>query len=241
MGTDEAQEFDPEAPEESEIGREMVDQSTGIGSVMAHFYRGEMSRVTTWRQRLDETTKWAVTILAGLLAYGFSASGTPAVLLAGIVVTAIFLVIEARRYQDYDVYRARVRLLQENLFANALDPSQGVEHRDWRRKLSEDFRDPTLKTPYLEALSRRLRRIYLALLFVLLAAWLFRLMSFGNNRTWVNNATVGPIPGYIVIASVAAFYIGILWIAFRPHPRRSKENFDRGNVEEGAWKDSERE
>mgnify|MGYP006311725233 FL=1 len=81
----------------------------------------------------------------------------------------------------------------------------------------------------------------LALLFVLLAAWLFRLTSFGNNRTWVNNATVGPIPGYIVIASVAAFYIGILWIAFRPHPRRSKENFDRGNVEEGAWKDSERE
>ncbi|WP_254532875.1 DUF2270 domain-containing protein [Natrinema gelatinilyticum] len=241
MSTDEAQDFDPEAPEEREIGREMVDQSTGLGSVMAHCYRGEMSRVTTWRQRLDETTKWAVMILAGLLAYGFSTSGTPAVLLAGIVVVAIFLVIEARRYQDYDIYRARVRLLQENLIANALDPSQGVEHRNWRRELSEDFRNPTLKTPYLEALSRRLRRVYLALLFVLLAAWLFRLTTFGGDGTWVSNATIGSVPGYIVIASVGAFYIGILWIAFRPHPRRSKEEFDRKEVQEGKWKDSDRE
>lgn len=239
MSTDDAREFDPEAPEEREIGREMVDQSTGLGSVMAHFYRGEMSRVTTWRQRLDETTKWAVTIIAGLLAYGFSTNGTPAVLLAGIVVTSIFLGIEARRYQDYDVYRARVRLLQENLFANALDPSQGVEHRDWRRKLSDDFRDPTLKTPYVEAVSRRLRRVYLALLLVLLAAWVFRLTAFGNDATWITNATVGIVPGRIVVGLVAIFYLCGLWIAFRPRPRRSKEEFDREDVQEGEWKDSE--
>ncbi|RBI58355.1 hypothetical protein DMJ13_27090 [halophilic archaeon] len=239
MSTDDAREFDPEAPEEREIGREMVDQSTGLGSVMAHFYRGEMSRVTTWRQRLDETTKWAVTIIAGLLAYGFSTNGTPAVLLAGIVVTSIFLGIEARRYQDYDVYRARVRLLQENLFANALDPSQGVEHRDWRRKLSNDFRDPTLKTPYVEAVSRRLRRVYLALLSVLLAAWVFRLTAFGNDATWITNATVGIVPGYIVVGLVGIFYLCGLWIAFRPRPRRSKEEFDREDVQEGEWKDSE--
>ena len=49
-------EFDPTAPEQREIGREMVDESTGLGSVMAHAYRGELSRVDTWRQRLDQTT-----------------------------------------------------------------------------------------------------------------------------------------------------------------------------------------
>lgn len=237
MGTDNGDEFDPEAPDQREIGREMVDQSTGMGSVMAHFYRGEMSRVTTWRQRLDETTKWAVTIIAGLLAYGFSTSGTPSVLLAGIVVTTIFLAIEARRYQDYDVYRARVRLLQENLFANALDPSQGVEHRDWRRKLSNDFRNPALKTPYVEAVSRRLRRVYLALLVVLLAAWLFRLTAVKDNTAWITNASVGIIPGSVVVGAVCLFYLLGFWIAFRPRPRQSKEEFDRENVQEGDWKE----
>mgnify|MGYP000306645212 CR=1 FL=1 len=31
-------EFDPTAPDHREIGREMVDDSTGLGSVMAHAY-----------------------------------------------------------------------------------------------------------------------------------------------------------------------------------------------------------
>ena len=35
-------EFDPTAPDQREIGREMVDDSTGLGSVMAHAYRGEI-------------------------------------------------------------------------------------------------------------------------------------------------------------------------------------------------------
>ena len=34
-------EFDPEAREAREIGREMVDKSTGLGSVAVHFYRGK--------------------------------------------------------------------------------------------------------------------------------------------------------------------------------------------------------
>ena len=116
-------EFDPEAPEEREIGRETVDQSTGLGSVVAHFYRGEMSRVTTWRGRLDTTINWAVTIVSAILIYAFSSQGNDIVLLAGIVIITMFLGIETRRYQGYDVFRARARMLQENLWANAPDPS----------------------------------------------------------------------------------------------------------------------
>ncbi|WP_227377993.1 DUF2270 domain-containing protein [Haladaptatus halobius] len=227
MSTDDARRFDPEAPEEREIGREMVDQSTGLGSVMAHFYRGEMDRVTTWRQRLDETTTWAVTVIAALLAYGFSTSGTPAILLAGIVVATIFLVIEARRYQDYDVFRSRVRILQENLFANALNPSEGVEQRDWRRQLSEDFRDPTLRIPFPEAVARRLRRIYLWLLLLLLVTWLFRLTTIAPDKTWINNAAMGIVPGSVVLGVVAVFYLGLLWLTFRPRERHAREDFDR--------------
>jgi uncharacterized membrane protein len=152
---DKSHDFDPEAQEGREIGREMVDKSAGLGSVVAHFYRGEMSRATTRRQRLDATTNWAVTVLAAILVYAFSARGRDEILLAGLIVMVVFLAIKARRYQDYDVFRARARLLQENLFANALDPSRGVEQRDWRAVLSKDYRDPDVKTPYVEALARR--------------------------------------------------------------------------------------
>ena len=44
------QDSDPEAPAEREIGREMVDQSTGLGSVLAHLYRGEVAREISWRE-----------------------------------------------------------------------------------------------------------------------------------------------------------------------------------------------
>lgn len=71
MNPSEENDFDPEAPEEREIGREMIDQSTGLGSVMAHLYRGEMDRVTMWRQRMDESTKWAVTVISAVLVYAF--------------------------------------------------------------------------------------------------------------------------------------------------------------------------
>lgn len=227
--------LDPEARDQREIGREMVEQSTGLGSVMAHFYRGEMDRETTWRQRLDESTKWAVTVIAAILTYAFASSGTShAVLLAGMVIVAIFLGIEARRYQDYDVYRARIRMLQENLFANALDPSSGVEHHDWREELSDDLRNPTLKVPYQSALSHRLRRVYLALFAVLLAGWIFRITVLSSGPV-SEVAALGTLPGIAILAAVGMFYIVAVAVTFWPHPRYAKGEFSE--VDAGEWKD----
>lgn len=237
MSTPDANNFDPEAPEEREIGREMVDQSTGLGSVMAHLYRGEMDRVTMWRQRLDESTKWAVTVIAAILTYAFSADTSPAILLVGIVVTVMFLGIEARRYRDYDVYRSRARLIEENLFANALNPSAGVEHRDWRVELSDDYRHPSLKIPRREALKRRLQRIYLPLLAVLLAGWLFRITAL-SSRPIVEAAAVGSIPGSVVISAVAVFYLMAVVLTFWPQERRAKGERNETNI--GEWKGGNR-
>lgn len=228
--------FDPEAREEREIGREMVSKSTGLGSVVAHFYRGEISAATTWRTRLDETTNWAVTVLAAILIYAFSTEGNHVILLTGMAIVAMFAGIETRRYQAYDVYRARARMLQENVFANALDPSQGIEHRDWRRELSEDYRNPTIKTPYFEALGRRLRRIYLPFLVLMLAAWLFKITAF-SNRPIIDVAAVGNVPGLVVFGVVGLFYIAAIAIAFWPRERQAKGEFS--DIEHGEWKETD--
>jgi len=237
-GEDGDDEFDPTAADEREVGRGMVDDSSGLGSVLAHAYRGEVARAGTWRQRLDQTTTWAVTVLAAILTWAFSSADNPHyVLLVGVVVVTVFLGIEARRYRDYDVFRSRVRLLQENLFATALDPSEGVEERDWRVALSRDFRKPTIKVTYLEALANRLRRVYLALLGVLLVAWVFRITAFSGGGDWLAAAAIEAIPGAVVVAAVGAFYAAMLAVTFWPRERRAKGEFREGDP--GEWKEEQ--
>jgi len=229
---------DPTAEAEREVGRGMVDDSSGLGSVMAHAYRGEIDRVGTWRQRLDQTTTWAVTVLAAILTWAFSSPDNPHfVLLVGVVVVTVFLGVEARRYRDYDVFRSRVRLLQENLFATALDPSEGVEDRDWRVNLSRDFRRPTVKVSLGEALANRLRRVYLALLVVLLVAWVFRITAFSTRGDWLTAAAIGRLPGVAVAAAVGVFYAVLFAVAFWPRERHAKGEFREGDPDE--WKREE--
>ena len=220
--------FDPEAREQSEIGREMVDQSTGLGSVVAHMYRGEIDREVNWRNRLDSTTNWAVTIIAGILAYAFSSEGVAhAIILVGILIGVVFLVIEARRFQRYDIWRSRVRSMQENLFANALDPSEGVEQRDWRRQLSEDYRRPTVKLSLRQALAHRLRRVYLPLLCGLLLVWLIRLT--GADGSMIEAAAVSGTPGWAVFAAVGVLYVSLFAVAFWPGQPDIAETSDEAN------------
>jgi len=147
----------------------------------------------------------------------------------------VFLSIEARRYRIYDVWRSRVRLLEENVFANALDP-EGVVQSDWRELLSTDLREPTIKTPAIEAVSRRLRRVYTPLLTVLIAAWTVRLTVFTPPESGViATAAIGAIPGWIVLVGVACFYLAVLVLTFRTRPRRAKGELQSTERPEG-WK-----
>lgn len=221
----------------TDVGRVLATESGDFGSLLGHFYRGEMERTTAWRQRFDETTKWAVTIIAAVLAYGFSSSGTHTVLLAGIVVTTSFLAIESRRYQTYDIWRSRVRLLQENFFANALDPREGIEHDAWRKQLSDDLRRPAIKTPYVEAFDRRLGRVYLPLLVLLLFAWIFRITVFETEATWLQTAAIGGLPGWVTVGLVGLFYVGLVGIAVWPRERYAMR--ERAESDYGEWRDSE--
>ncbi|MFP8954787.1 DUF2270 domain-containing protein [Natrialbaceae archaeon A-arb3/5] len=224
--------FDPEDAEEKEIGREMVDQSTGLGSVAAHLYRGEMERTVEWRSRLDTTTNWAVTVMSAIVAYAFSGEVSHAVILAGLMMGTVFLFIEARRFRDYDIWRSRVRALQENLFANALDPSEGVEHDAWRADLSEDYREPTPKITYRGAFSHRLRRVYLPLMSAVLLGWVFHIWAFNPDEPFLESAGLPGISGTVVVAAVGLYYITLLVLAV---PLSSKERGESGEADHGEF------
>lgn len=222
----------PPDPERSDC-YELPDLSTTI----QHFYRAEMDRVTTWRGRLDQTTNWAVTIMAAILTWVFTSPDNPHyILLIGIGTVAVFLVIETRRYCMYDVWRSRVRLVEQNVVAPILSPEVDTEHEEWRTELAHDLREPALKVPFREAFARRLRRIYLPLLYVLLAAWIVRITIFARDRTPVEGAGAVSIPGEVVLAAVAGFYVALSAVAFWPQDRQAKgELYER--EKEGEWKE----
>lgn len=220
--TDDAAEFDPTAPEHRRLGRGLLEEDMGPSSALAHLYRGEIHRMKHWRERLDRTTNWAVIVMAAVLTWAFSSPDNPHyIILVGVATLSVFLLIEARRYRGYEIWRTRVRTLQENVWAYGLDPSAGLVDPDWRARLSRDYRTPTLKITAEEAVAHRLRRVYLPLFGVLLAAWVVRITAF-SSAPWLRSAAVDPVPGVVVFGVVAAYFLALSVVAVRPRTWHAK-------------------
>jgi uncharacterized membrane protein len=185
---------------------EATDMSDRI-SVINNFYRGEMERAVGWRTRLDQTTNWAVVIMAAILTFTFSSSDNPHyVVLIGVLGVIAFLIIESQRYQEYDAWRYRVRVMQRQFVADMID-SESSSSSNWRNELADDLRDPTLVIPRWRAIGHRLKRVYLFLLSVLIFAWLLRISVFDTKQTWLQTASITAIPGSVVVGIVAVLYL----------------------------------
>jgi len=199
--------------------------------MLAHFHRAEIGRMTGWRDRIDLTTNWAITVVAGMLSVSLS---TPAahhgVLLFAMVLVMLLLSIEARRYRFFDVYRARVRRLERNYYAQIFAPRPGGDE-DWAKQMGDDLREPRFLISRRSAMSRRLRRNYFWMFLVLLAAWILKITS-----SWllqdaapvdpakpvpglIQNVALGPIPGWAVLIAVCAFYCWLGYATFRPREK----------------------
>lgn len=191
-------------------------------NMIIHYYRGEIGRMTSWRDRIDRTSNWSMTVVAGLLSVSLS---TPAshhgVVLFAMLLISVFLLIEARRYRFFDVYRARVRQLERHYFAQALCPQAELKP-DWAEAIAASLRQPVFLIDYRHALFRRIRRNYGWMYLILLLAWALKISSpkLQQNEApaefvsslWqvVENAHLGPLHGGLVLAAVGAFYAALL-------------------------------
>src|SRR5882672_22038 len=114
-------------------------------NLMIHFHRAEMGRMTSWRDRIDRTTNWAITVVAASLSFSFSSvSVHHETLIACVVMVLALMFIESRRYRFFDVYRCRIRLLERNYYANMMSASPQADDC-WLERLGEDLRNPTFK------------------------------------------------------------------------------------------------
>lgn len=205
--------------------------TTEFVNVVAHYYRGELGRMAGWRDRMDRTTNWAITVVAAMLSVSLSTpTAHHGVLLFAMVLVLLLLVIEARRYRFFDVYRVRVRRIERNYLSAVFDPG-AARATDWSAQLGQDLRRPIFLTTTATAFSRRLRRNYGWLFLILLAAWTLKISSIKLQQAgvrfefvqslWeiVDNAALGPIPGPAVVVGVALFHGWLAWCALRPDER----------------------
>jgi uncharacterized membrane protein len=180
-------------------------------NAMVHLYRGELGEATAWRSRIDTTTHWAVVLSATALSFVFSdQSSERHVLIPIIILFCTFLMLmEARRYRFFDIWRSRARMIEVNFYRPMLDDSKAAMP-EWAETLAHDMEWPHFHMPWWEAVGRRLRRNYQWIYAILLGSWVLVLMSHPTSSTSltevVSRASIGPLSGQFVIAGMLVFY-----------------------------------
>jgi uncharacterized membrane protein len=210
---------------------------------MVHFYRGEIYRSNIWRQRLDNTTNWAVVTSAAVITFTFSEPGrTHLLLLLTNFVVLGFLWMEARRYRVFSVYRARVRMLEENFLLPIVTRSLDSPRPEWRELVAMDLDLPKYKTSFLSALALRVRNNYFWIFSTIYGAWLLRLWispePAHSLADMYAHAAVPPLPGWFLLFGGTAIYaaVAILTIAARRVPALMDEEFQGVEGEPVHWK-----
>ncbi len=197
-------------------------------TTLAHYYRGEMARMMSWRDRLDRTTNWAIGAVAAMLSITLSTtSAHHSVLIFSMVLVFLLLQIESRRYRFFHLFRTRVRLLERNYYGPFFDPGKQATTLGWAAELAETLRHPRFTISRRQAMARRLARNYCWIFLILLGAWLLKTTTavlqprtgeaefIHSGQEFLNNTAVGYIPGWVVLAGVLIFYAWLFYVMIR--------------------------
>lgn len=223
-------------PFEGRPGRHPYDPAS-VGAI-AHLYRGEVYRSTTWRTRLDNTTNWAVVTTGIALSATFSgsdASVLPMVLVGLLVI--VFLIFEARRYRYFNVWRVRARLLETDFFVPLLRGDSGTGGTRWSERLAHEYLSPHYHISFASAVGRRLRRNYSWILLIQVCAYYGKLaihpVPLTSLQDMYARAAIGPVPGELMVAAGLLFHGG--WMAFAYltwlYDRRSHDDEETRSVD----------
>ena len=210
-------------------------------TALAHFYRAERHRALVWRTRLDTTTNWAIIstlaiLTASLNNPGYATEG----ILMGMFASLVFLAIEARRFRFFDVWRARVRMIEENFYGGILRRDQVSPQDSWGARVAEDLLQPKFHMTRMQALRARLGRNFLFI-------FVFLLFAYMGHRIWPPApdkflAGVPALPAWfpdLLVSLIYMFLTGLMIftpkvmapeIAYWPHPETSGEEVPRLDV-----------
>ncbi|MEI8340549.1 MAG: DUF2270 domain-containing protein [Verrucomicrobiota bacterium] len=191
----------------------------GYVNAMSHFYRGELSRIMVWRQRLDTTTTWALTATTTIFTVSFTVRDVPHIIFVfNIAIVWMLLWIEARRYRFYDAFRARVRMLEAHFLVPMVMQNKDMLQGAWKKMVCEDLILPSFKISQFEAIGRRLKRNYAFLFIIIQIAWITKIFMHANPKitsweSFYNALGVSHIPAWLVAFFFVSSLAGVIGIS----------------------------
>lgn len=208
----------PGTTEEKTVSIQKSLYDPGYVNAMAHFYRGELSRIMIWRQRLDITTNWAITSSTAIITFAFSNREVPHIIFFfNLLIVWVMLWIEARRYRFYDAFRARVRMLEAHFLVPMVMENRELLQGEWRKLVSEDLILPCFKISRLEAIGRRLKRNYIFIFILIMVAWVTKIflhapMAMDNFGAFYHALRIGHIPAWLIASVFLATLASVIGI-----------------------------
>lgn len=209
-------------------------------AAIVHLYRGELHRSTAWRVRLDNTTNWAVLTTAGLLTFSFREDAhSHWTILIGLALVTAFLAYEARRFRFSDVWRSRVRKIEENFYGPILRRDPHSPFAEWGSLVAEDLLSPRFKINRRTALRFRFVRNYWAIYGVLILSWVIKVAvhpvpaeNFEQIRQRLDMGFL--FPWWSALAYLGAFLFGMAWLVFKvpPMPKHEFDQWHQSNGDE---------
>jgi len=202
-----------------QLGDESAANGPGFDGAIAHLYRGEMHRMTVWRQRLDVTSNWSILLVVALTTFTLGSTAVPHfTLLLGLALIGISVMIEGRRYRHLHHSGWRLYIIEQGYYARLLDPGSASLVADWRGVLSEDLLRPRLLMSWFTGTRIRLRRNYLMVLYFVTAAWLTKLFIHPGRPSslgeFAERLAIGELaPPWFVAASACVFVFGATGLA----------------------------
>jgi uncharacterized membrane protein len=171
-----------------------------------------------------------------MITFAFGSADSPHfVLMIALAFDLVFLLMESRRYQIYDLWRRRFVVLNRHLIAPALLGDQeapkveGAPDVDAEglRALANDLSNMVPHIGLLSAMAYRVRRNYGYLLLVAIGAWLLKLEMHpapaASFSELLRRAEIGPIGGWVVWGGVAALALSSTALALSGPSERMKE------------------
>ncbi len=201
-------------PQRIKEAPEIVASTTTLNA-LAHLYRAEVGRLTSYRVRLDTTTSWAITTSALVSTFTLGNNQiSHAALLFLMLLLWFFLQLEARRYRAYEASRHRVQLFECYFYPQVL--GEEVDET-WPRQLVEALEHPGLTVNRLGAIGWRARRSYIWLFGAVVLAWLTKVhfeTRGADLAGFVGGAHIGPVRGEAIFAAVGLAFLAIAALAF---------------------------
>ena len=222
----------PEAPS----GRPLDAAEMGA---LAHLWRGEVYRSTVWRVRFDNTTNWAVVTTGIAISASFSTNNASPLPLALVgLLVLFFLLIEARRYRYFNIWRLRARVLETDFYAPMLRGEIARLGTEWNLRLAHDYSNPRHRISYARVIGLRLRRNYAWIFAIQALAYYGKLAIHPSPMTQVadlwQRAAVGPISGQIVVLAGILFHGSWLLFAAVTRYQESRHHVHRRERVDGA-------